>query len=58
MAILTMYHNFLAASPADLVVALRAGNEPTVVRIVIEHPLGPLYPVVKDEFQFRPLNVS
>jgi hypothetical protein len=25
------------------------------VSIVIQHPLNPRYPVVKDEFQFRPL---
>jgi hypothetical protein len=29
-----------------------------VVFNVIQHPLNPLYPVVKDEFQFRPLNVT
>jgi hypothetical protein len=29
-----------------------------VVFIVIQHPLSPLYPVVKDEFQFRPLNFT
>jgi hypothetical protein len=29
-----------------------------IVSIVIQHPLNPLYPVVKDEFQFRPLNLS
>jgi hypothetical protein len=29
-----------------------------VVSIVIQHPLNPLYPVVKDEFQFRPLNFT
>jgi hypothetical protein len=27
-----------------------------VVSIVIQHPLNPLYPVVKDKFLFRPLN--
>jgi hypothetical protein len=27
-----------------------------VVSIVIQHPLNPLYPVAKDEFQFRPVN--
>jgi hypothetical protein len=27
-----------------------------VVSIVIQHPWNPLYPVVKDEFQFRHLN--
>jgi hypothetical protein len=29
-----------------------------VVSIVIQHPLNPLDPVVKDEFQFRPLNFT
>jgi hypothetical protein len=29
-----------------------------VISIVIQHPLNPLYPVVKDEFQFRPLNFT
>jgi hypothetical protein len=29
-----------------------------VVSIVIQHPLNPLYPVVKDEFQFRPMNFT
>jgi hypothetical protein len=27
-----------------------------VVSIIIQHPLNPLYPVVKEEFQFKPLN--
>jgi hypothetical protein len=27
-----------------------------VVSTIIQHPLNALYPVVKDEFQFRPLN--
>jgi cell division inhibitor SulA len=31
MAVLAMSHDFLA-SPADLIVALRVGDEPTVVR--------------------------
>jgi hypothetical protein len=26
------------------------------VSIVIQHPVNPHYPMVKDEFQFRPLN--
>jgi hypothetical protein len=26
-----------------------------VVSIIIQHPLNPPYPVVKDEFQFKPL---
>jgi hypothetical protein len=29
-----------------------------VVSIVIQHPLSPPYPVVKDGFQFRPLNFT
>jgi hypothetical protein len=29
-----------------------------VVSIVIQHPLNSLDPVVKDEFQFRPLNFT
>jgi hypothetical protein len=29
-----------------------------IVSIVMQHALNPLYPVVKDEFQFRPLNFS
>jgi hypothetical protein len=29
-----------------------------VVSIVIQHPLNPFYPVVKDEFQSRPLNFT
>jgi hypothetical protein len=29
-----------------------------VVSIIIQHPLNLLYPVVKDEFQFRPLNFT
>jgi hypothetical protein len=29
-----------------------------VVSMVIQHPLNPLYPAAKDEFQFRPLNVT
>jgi hypothetical protein len=29
-----------------------------VVSIVIKHPLNPLYPVVKDMFQLRPLNFT
>jgi hypothetical protein len=29
-----------------------------MVSIVIQYPLNPLYPVVKDEFQLRPLNVT
>jgi hypothetical protein len=29
-----------------------------VVSIVVQHPLNPLYPVVKDEFQFRCLNFT
>jgi hypothetical protein len=29
-----------------------------VVSIVIQYPLSPLYPVGKDEFQFRPLNFT
>jgi hypothetical protein len=29
-----------------------------IVSIVIQHPLNPLDPVVKDEFQFRPLNFT
>jgi hypothetical protein len=29
-----------------------------VVSIVIQHPLNPLYPVMKDEFEFRPLNFT
>jgi hypothetical protein len=29
-----------------------------VVSILIQHPLNPLYPVVKDEFQFKPLNFT
>jgi hypothetical protein len=29
-----------------------------VFSIVIQHPLNPLYPVLKGEFQFRPLNFT
>jgi hypothetical protein len=29
-----------------------------VVSIVIQHLLNPLYPVAKDEFQFRPMNFT
>jgi hypothetical protein len=29
-----------------------------IVSIVIQHPLNPLGPVVKEEFQFRPLNFT
>jgi hypothetical protein len=29
-----------------------------VFSIIIQHPLNLLYPVVKDEFQFRPLNFT
>jgi hypothetical protein len=29
-----------------------------VVSIVIKHPLNQLYPVVKDKFQFGPLNFT
>jgi hypothetical protein len=29
-----------------------------MVSIVIQHPLNPLYPVVKDELQSRPLNFT
>jgi hypothetical protein len=29
-----------------------------VVSIIIRHRLNPLYPVMKDEFQFRPLNFA
>jgi hypothetical protein len=29
-----------------------------VVSIVIQHPLNQLYPVVKDEFQFRHMNFT
>jgi hypothetical protein len=29
-----------------------------IISIVIQHPLNLLYPVVKDEFQFRPLNFT
>jgi hypothetical protein len=36
------------------------GSLMEVVSIVIQqqHPLNPLYPVVKDEFPFRPLNFT
>jgi hypothetical protein len=29
-----------------------------IVSIVVQHPLDPLYAVVKDEFQFRPMNFT
>jgi hypothetical protein len=29
-----------------------------VIFIVIQHPLNPLYPVVQNEFQFRPLDFT
>jgi hypothetical protein len=29
-----------------------------VVSIGIQHPLNPLYPMVKDDFQFKPLNFT
>jgi hypothetical protein len=29
-----------------------------VVSIVIQHTLNPLYPIVKGEFQFRPLDFT
>jgi hypothetical protein len=29
-----------------------------VVSIAVQHPLNPFYLVVKDEFQFRPLNFT
>jgi hypothetical protein len=35
MAVCAMSHNLLAASPADLVVAHRAGDEPTVVQRLV-----------------------
>jgi hypothetical protein len=37
---------------------IREGLLLEVVPIVIRHPLNPLYPVVKDEFQLRPLNFA
>jgi hypothetical protein len=38
--------------------AIREGLLMEMVSIVIQHPWNPLYPVVKDEFQFRPLNFT
>jgi hypothetical protein len=29
-----------------------------VISIILQYPLNPLYPVVKDEFQFRSLNFT
>jgi hypothetical protein len=37
---------------------IREGLLIEVVSIFVQHLLNPLYPVVKDEFQFRPLNVT
>jgi hypothetical protein len=37
---------------------IREGLGMEVVSIVIQHPLNPLYPVVKDGFQFRPMNFT
>jgi hypothetical protein len=37
---------------------IREGLFMEVVFIIIQHPLKPLHPVVKDKFQFRPLTFT
>jgi hypothetical protein len=49
-------HRPIGAEPEGMVVI--EGLLMEVVSIIIQHPSNPVYPVVKDEFQFRLLNLT